>query len=153
MIKMIHVSAAIIIQNDKMLICQRAEGGSCSLLWEFPGGKQEPEESPEQCVIRECREELNIEITPLMVYREMSYRYPDREIAFAFFIAEIASGKIQKNVHQELRWVTPSELTQFDFCPADDALVKNLSRTKWIAYRKLVWDKIPEIITQAGQQK
>lgn len=115
---MVHVSTAIIYQNNKFLICQRAEGGSCPLLWEFPGGKLEAGETLEDCVVRECNEELDIEIRPLTIYQQMIYQYPEKEIYFTFFVAEIVSGEIKKNVHKKVQWVTPSELEQYEFCPA-----------------------------------
>lgn len=124
----LRVSAAILRRGGKILICRRAEGGSCPLLWEFPGGKQEPGETPEQCVIRECREELGVEIAPRGVFREFSYRYPEREIAFTFFTAEIARGEIRRIVHKELRWAAPRELTRFDFCPADKGIVEEIAK-------------------------
>lgn len=147
--KVIHVAAAIIYQSNKVLICQRAEGGSCPLLWEFPGGKLEPDETIEDCVARECKEELDIEIRPLTIYQQMSYQYPEREIYFTFFVAEIVSGEIKKNVHREIRWVAPSELEQYEFCPADVEIARKLAKANKIEYNKLVRDKIPEIIAQS----
>lgn len=123
---MTYVSAAIIRKNGKFLICQRAEGGSCSRLWEFPGGKLEPGETPEQCVIRECREELAVIIRPLGLFAETSYRYPDREIHFTFWNAEIPDGPIRMNVHRDIRWVEPDDLSKYPFCPADTAIVEKL---------------------------
>jgi 8-oxo-dGTP diphosphatase len=125
---MIQVTAAIIYHNDKILICQRAEGSSCSLLWEFPGGKLEPGEMLEECIVRECKEELDIDIRPLKIYQQMSYQYPEREIYFTFFIAEILGGQIKKNVHKDIKWVEPSELGQYEFCPADVEIVNKLSK-------------------------
>lgn len=123
---MTRVAAAIIKRHGKYLICRRGEGGSCAGLWEFPGGKAEPGESPEDCLVRECREELGAEIRPLSVFAETAYAYPDREIAFTFLLAEIASGAIAPAVHPEVRWARPEELGRYPFCPADVEVVERL---------------------------
>lgn len=127
---MTKVAAAIIRSCGKILICRRSEKGDCPLLWEFPGGKIETGESAEQCAVRECREELNIEIKITGVYAETSYSYPERDICFTFLNAEIVSGTIQKNVHADVQWVKPDVLNQYEFCPADKEVVKRLQAEK-----------------------
>ncbi len=122
-----HVTAAIIFENERYLICQRGAGGSCAYLWEFPGGKVEPNEDPEACLIRECQEELGITIRLLRIYAETSYQYPERRIDFTFFEAHIESGSISPTVHEDVRWVSYQELHQYPFCPADVEIVKKLS--------------------------
>jgi len=124
---MIQVAAAIIRKNNKILICQRGAGGNCAFLWEFPGGKLESSETLEQCVIRECKEELNINIKIKDIFLRTVYQYPDRDIAFTFFNAEFIAGKIRMNVHKDFKWTAPSELKNFNFCPADIQIVKNLT--------------------------
>lgn len=116
------VTAAIIRRNGEILICRRAEG-SCAHLWEFPGGKTEPGETPFECLTRELREELNIEIKPLREYFRSVYG----ELSFVFIEAEIISGEPQLSVHEEMRWVSPEELTAFEWCPADRAVAELLS--------------------------
>ena len=116
---MIKVTAAIIRREGKILVCRRADGGSCAHLWEFPGGKFEQGESAFECVTRELREELNIEIKPLRIFAEYTYRYPDKEIAFTFVEAELISGEPQLSVHEDLRWVLPSQLSELQWCKAD----------------------------------
>ncbi len=87
---MTRVSAAIIKNSDnEIMICQRGPGGSCEFLWEFPGGKIEPGESPEECLVRECREELEIDIEVLDLFEQTKYSYPEREIEFMFFSASL----------------------------------------------------------------
>lgn len=124
-----HVAAAIIF-NDKneLLICQRKEGGSCSNLWEFPGGKLESDETLEECCVRECREELNVDIKILSHYDETSYVYPENEIHFTFYLAELLSDEcdIKMNVHQRISWASVSELNKYDFCPADIELIERI---------------------------
>ncbi|MGI5959419.1 MAG: 8-oxo-dGTP diphosphatase MutT [Massiliimalia sp.] len=123
----IHVAAAI-IQNDKgeILICQRGPGGACAHLWEFPGGKIEPGETPEQCVLRECKEELDITIQLTERYADFSYEYPQQKIEFTFFKAKLSQGELQQNVHENLKWVLPKDFENYPFCPADKDLVKQL---------------------------
>lgn len=123
---MIHVTAAIIRKAGKILICQRGKEGNCPSLWEFPGGKQELGETPEQCIIRECKEELDIEIAVESVFAETTYQYPNREIAFTFFNAVLLYGELKRAVHQDFRWVSLDELKNFEFCPADVEIVKLL---------------------------
>jgi len=125
---MVQVAAAIIYRDGRILICRRKEGGSCAFLWEFPGGKLEPGETMEQCVIRECKEELEINIGIKSVFASTIHRYSDRKIAFTFFNAEYERGEIKLRVHEDYKWVLPSELGQFTFCPADEDVVKSLGQ-------------------------
>ena len=124
---MIQVSAAIIWREGSILICQRGEGGDCSLLWEFPGGKQGAGESAEDCVRRECREELGIELRLGAVFGTAEYTYGGRPFGFTFFQAEIAGGSIRPVVHRDLCWVRPEELEQYDFCPANRDIIRRLA--------------------------
>ena len=120
-----EVTAAIIRRNGKILICRRAEG-SCAHLWEFPGGKTEPGETPFECLTRELREELNIEIKPLREYFRSVYC----ELSFVFIEAEIVSGEPELSVHEKMRWVLPEELTAFEWCPADRPVAELLSANR-----------------------
>ena len=117
-----EVTAAIIRHNGKILICRRAEG-SCAHLWEFPGGKTEPGETPFECLTRELHEELNIEIKPLREY----CRSVCGELSFVFIEAEIIYGEPQLSVHEKMRWVSRGELTAFEWCPADRTVAEMLS--------------------------
>lgn len=120
------VTAAIIRLEDRILICQRAEGGSCPGLWEFPGGKLEAGESLEECLIRECKEELGMHIGIQDVYMQTSYKYSDKEMDFIFFRAEMINGEIKMKVHQDIKWVKVQELDDYIFCPADVEVVRRL---------------------------
>lgn len=126
---MLKVMAAIIKQEDKILICQRGAGGNCAFLWEFPGGKLEPSESKEECLIRECEEELGIRIATGSIFAETTYQYPDKKIAFTFFTAQIISGDITPRVHLQVQWVAPGELSKYDFCPADTEVIEMLVKS------------------------
>ena len=118
-----EVTAAIISRNGKILICRRADG-SCAHLWEFPGGKTEQGETPFECLIRELSEELSIEINPLREYCRSVFG----ELAFVFIEAEIISGEPQLSVHEEMRWVRPEELTEFEWCPADKPVAQKIAK-------------------------
>lgn len=127
---MTHVAAAIIRRNGKILICQRGEGGNCAYLWEFPGGKQESGETSEQCLLRECREELGVFVSVKSVFAETTYRYPNAEISFTFYEAEIVEGSLEMRIHKALEWVSADELDGFAFCPADVQIIRRLRGTE-----------------------
>lgn len=122
------IAAAIIIDHQKILICRRADFGSCANLWEFPGGKLENGETLRDCALRECEEELEITLELGEVFAVSTYRYPDREVELTFFLARIIQGEPVKNVHQAFCWVSPDELPSYPFCPADEEVVQRLSR-------------------------
>lgn len=125
---MTQVAAVILTDEEgKILICKRGEGGSCAHLWEMPGGKVEQGETPAQAAVRECREELSLDITLGPVYAQTEYEYPERKLGFTFFNGRVTGGEIQLNVHTDARWVAPSELKDYTFCPADVALVERLA--------------------------
>ncbi len=123
----IEVAAAVIEQEGRILICQRPAGKSCSLLWEFPGGKQEPGETLQACLARECREELNVGLTVRGLLAETTHAYPDRTVHLSFFRAEIMDGTVCNCEHNDIRWVRTADLMQYPFCPADEEVVRLLS--------------------------
>ncbi len=116
---MIEVAAAIIYKNGKFLICQRPKGKALEYLWEFPGGKIEPGETAEKCLIRECQEELGVTIGNIVRLDEITYPYPDFKVQLTFFKAEIAHGEIKNIEHDELAWITYQDIHIYEFCPAD----------------------------------
>ena len=93
----------ILRRNDKILICRRGPGGSCGYLWEFPGGKIEPGETGEDCAVRECREELGVEIQLQGLREETVYEYPDGLYGFVFYDGVIISGEPEKRVQMCIR--------------------------------------------------
>lgn len=123
---MIKVVAAIIEKDGKFLICKRGPGGNCPFLWEFPGGKIEPGETPFEAIIREIREELCLEIEPYEIFCEYPFSYPERDIYFYFIRAKIVSGKTVLNFHEEAKWIKPDAQAVFEFCPADVSAVRKL---------------------------
>ncbi len=123
---MTEVVAALIWNNDKFMICQRPAHKSCALLWEFVGGKVEPGETKEQALIRECREELDITLSVGDEFIDVVHQYPDITVHLTLFNAAIAEGVPQKLEHNDIKWITPSEIPDYDFCPADTEILKKI---------------------------
>ena len=113
-----EVVAALIWEGSRFLICQRPRHKARGSLWEFVGGKVEPGESKEEALIRECREELSITVQPGEVFMEVTHTYPDLTVHLTLLNASIRSGVPQLLEHQDMRWITPSEIGRFAFCPS-----------------------------------
>lgn len=123
---MITVSAAIITFNNQVLIAQRGENKSLANLWEFPGGKVEENESPEDCVVREIKEELNAKIKVQRYFATNEHHYEFGSIRLIAFLAELESGTISPTEHAAIEWVDISQLKNFQFAPADIPFVEKL---------------------------
>lgn len=124
---MIEVAAALIWDNDKFMICQRPEHKARGLLWEFVGGKVEPGETKEQALIRECQEELAVTVSVGDVFMDVVHEYPDLTVHLTLFNANIIEGVAQKLEHNDIKWITPSEIPNYDFCPADEEILKKIT--------------------------
>ena len=129
--KITQVVAALIWQGDRFLICQRPAHKARGLLWEFVGGKVEPGETKQAALIRECREELAVELQVGDVFMEVDHVYPDITIRLTLFHASIAAGEPQKLEHNDIRWILPSEIPQFAFCPADVEILERIGPAQW----------------------
>ena len=123
---MTDVVAALIWDNDRFLACQRPANKARALLWEFVGGKVEPGESREEALVRECREELSITVKPLDIFMEVTHKYPDLEVHLVLYNAVITEGTIQLLEHNDARWITPEEIPQYSFCPADKEILERI---------------------------
>ena len=123
---MTEVVAALIWKNNKFMICQRPAHKARGLLWEFVGGKVEPGETKEQALIREYREELAITLSVGDVFMDVVHEYPDITVHLTLFNATIAEGEPQKLEHNDIQWITPSEISNFEFCPADDEILHRI---------------------------
>ncbi len=126
---MIEVVAALIWNKDRFMICQRPANKARSLMWEFAGGKVEPGESKEQALIRECQEELAITLSVGNEFMEVVHTYPDITVHLTLFNSTIAKGIPQKLEHAAIRWITVDEVPQYEFCPADQEILKLLKLT------------------------
>ena len=120
------VVAALIWDGPRFLICQRPANKARGLLWEFVGGKVEPGETGPQALIRECREELDITVAVGDVFMEVVHTYPDITVALTLYHSTIASGVPRMLEHADLRWITPAQIPEFDFCPADVEILQRI---------------------------
>ena len=123
---MTEVVAALIWDNDRFMICQRPSYKARGLLWEFVGGKVEPGESKEDALKRECMEELHITLQVGTAYMDVVHTYPDLTIHLTLFNAVIQSGTPQKLEHVDIKWISRNEIPQFEFCSADQDILKKL---------------------------
>lgn len=124
---MTEVVAALIWNGGKFMICRRPPHKSRGLLWEFVGGKVEKGETKEQALVRECKEELAIDINIKDDFCHVTHVYPDITIALTLFNAEIAEGTPKLLEHVDLKWITPSEIPLYDFCPADKEILEKIA--------------------------
>lgn len=125
---MTEVVAALIWDGPRFMICQRPAHKARGLLWEFVGGKVEPGETGPQALIRECQEELGIELTVGDPFMDVLHVYPDITIHLTLFQASIARGTPQKLEHNDIRWITVSEIPNYAFCPADKDILEKLQQ-------------------------
>ena len=123
---MVEVVAALIWQGDKFIICQRPASKARGLLWEFVGGKVESGETKEQALIRECKEELDILLSVGDVFMDVIHEYPDITVHLTLFNATISEGEPQKLEHNDIQWIVPSEIPNYEFCPADEEILKQI---------------------------
>ena len=121
-----EVVAALIWKNNKFMICQRPAHKARGLLWEFVGGKVEPGETKEQALIRECKEELNVLLSVGNVFMDVVHKYSDLTVHLTLFNATIADGEPQKLEHNDIRWIMPSEIPNYEFCPADEEILAKI---------------------------
>lgn len=127
---MTEVVAALIREGGRFLICRRPAGKSRALLWEFVGGKVEPGETKEQALVRECREELGITVDTGKIFMQVTHEYPDMTVHLTLYLARIAAGRPQMLEHSALAWITPEEIGNYEFCPADQSILERI-RLEW----------------------
>ena len=131
---LIEVSAALIFRAGKLLIAQRHAKSHLGGLWEFPGGKGEAGETFEQCLVREIREELGVEISVGKLFDEISHDYPEKSVHLKFYICQILSGEPQPLDCAAVKWIEKSALAAHEFPAADEQLLEKLKKPqlKWI---------------------
>ena len=123
---MTEVVAALIWNADKFMICQRPAHKARGLLWEFVGGKVEPGETKEQALIRECREELAVTLSVDDVFMDVVHEYPDLTVHLTLFNATISEGVPVMLEHNDIQWITPSKIQNYEFCPADEEILAKI---------------------------
>ena len=125
---MTEVVAALIWQGEKFMICQRPVHKARGLLWEFVGGKVELGETKEQALVRECKEELDVLLSVGDIFMDVVHEYPDLTVHLTLFNATIVEGELQKLEHNDIQWITPNEIPIYDFCPADEEILKKIKQ-------------------------
>ena len=123
---MVEVVAALIWDGSKFMICQRPAHKTRALLWEFVGGKVEPGETKEQALIRECQEELAVTLSVNDIFMDVIHEYPDITVHLTLFNAAIAEGIPQKLEHNDIPWISPAQIPDYDFCPADTEILERI---------------------------
>ena len=123
---MTEVVAALIWDGNRFLACQRPANKARGLLWEFVGGKVEPEETKQQALIRECMEELNIVVAVQDVFMEVTHEYPDLTVHLTLFNASISCGVPEPIEHNDICWITVEQIKDLEFCPADKDILAKL---------------------------
>ena len=128
----VEVSAALIFHKGKLLIAQRHADAHLGGLWEFPGGKREADETFEQCLVREIREELGVAVSVGELFEEVTHTYPEKTVHLKFFLCKLLSGEPQPLDCAAVKWIEKSQLDAHEFPAADAQLLEKLSRlVKW----------------------
>ena len=123
---LVVVAAAVIIRDGRVLLTRRAEGQHLEGLWEFPGGKLEDGESPEEALARECEEECGIEIAIGEILEVTHHRYPEKDVLLLFYRCELRAGEVRHRQVADHAWVTPADLDRYPLPPADEAVVARI---------------------------
>ena len=125
--KTVRVVAAIIIENGKVFATQRGYG-EFKDGWEFPGGKIEPDETPEEAIVREIKEELDTEVEVIELLDTVEYDYPNFHLSMGCFICKIKSGDLVLKEHEAAKWLTKDTLGSVEWLPADMGLVREIEK-------------------------
>lgn len=132
----IDVGCAIIRRRDMLLIAQRCPGDTFGGYWEFPGGKREPGESIEDCLVREVREELAVEVRPAGLLCVKEHSYPGKNLRLFFVFCDWLTGVPVRHGCHDFRWIRPEELRRFWLPPADADVIQDLIQRKHVYFRR-----------------
>ncbi len=124
---MVQVVAALVWKQNRFMICQRPASKTRAFQWEFVGGKVESGETLEQALIRECREEIGVTVNVGSVYAEVDHVYPDITIHLTLFNASLNDEEPQMLEHNDIRFILPCEIPQYEFCPADKDILDKIT--------------------------
>lgn len=127
--KIIEVAAGLIFRNGKLLITQRHADSHLGGLWEFPGGKREPGETFEECLARELREELGVEVSVGELLESVTHAYPEKTVALKFFVCRLCKGEPQPIGCAAVKWIEQPGLQEHEFPAADALLLKKIRLT------------------------
>ncbi|MHB9782816.1 (deoxy)nucleoside triphosphate pyrophosphohydrolase [Streptococcus sp. 10F2] len=125
--RIIEVVAAAIVKDGKIFCAQRPKGKSLAGYWEFPGGKVEPGEDPEQALIREIKEEFASEIQVMSFLNEAHHNYEFGTVRMKTYLSKLLSGNLELLEHQQAIWLTPEQLSTLNWAPVDIPAVKLLT--------------------------
>ena len=123
---MTDVVAALIWKQGRFMVCQRPAHKSRGLLWEFVGGKVEKGETKPEALFRECREELDVTVEVGEEFMTLVHEYPDITICLTLFNCTIAQGEPKMLEHNDIKWITPQEIENYEFCPADKEILERI---------------------------
>ncbi len=128
-IEQIKVVAGLILQNNKLLICQRPNFKDHPLKWEFPGGKIKNDETNEEALIREINEELSINIINYeeLISYDFNYKDLNKKVFIYFYLVNNFSGKVINNFHKELKWIEIKDIREYDFLEGDLKIIDHIS--------------------------
>jgi len=131
----VEVAAGLVFRDGKLLITQRNADAHLGGLWEFPGGKREPNESFEECLVRELREELGIEVSVGELVESINHEYPDKAVHLRFFRCQWKQNEARALGCSALKWVGVAELGDYCFPAADARLLKKLRQDQhlWVS--------------------
>ena len=135
---MTEVAAAILRRDGKILICQRKEGGNCSLLWEFPGGKVEAGETPEKALVREIKEELAADISVGKRLTTVEYDYPEFHLVMDCYLCSVDPHALKLLEHENAEWLTWRDFNKMDWMEADKKVVEAVKTFFKEAERKIM---------------
>lgn len=124
----IEVVAALIWKGERFLACQRPPEKARGLLWEFVGGKVETGESGLEALVRECREELGVELEVGDAFMDVTHAYPDLTVHLTLYACTLAQGEPKKLEHHDIRWIRVEEMDDLEFCPADQVFCREIKK-------------------------
>ena len=122
------VAAAVIVREGRVLLTQRRPGTHLAGAWEFPGGKVEPAEAPEDALVRECREECGIEVLPTDILDVTFHRYPGKDVLLLFYRADIAAGEVRHIGVADHVWCSADDIDEYELPPADVRIIEKVRR-------------------------
>ena len=133
----VEVAAGLVFRAGKLLIAQRFKDAHVGGMWEFPGGKREPSETFDECLGRELKEELGIDVKVHELVEEIVHDYPERKVLLRFYRCTLEKGEPAALGCGDWRWITREELSKYEFPPADARLLELLRETAqlWLDHR------------------